>query len=141
MAQAISLKEILNGGCGNQLLLLLFFFIGTIIASFDLQVVLIYPNKFRASSEKEIQNRFSRLQASLISDRNNFSYFNLQLTLMFSFKFLVDGPFGSGKEIRKFKIDFQDGRRSGHLVCTNETILAMFNLKVILILHNKFRVN
>ena len=119
----------------------IFFFIGTIIASFDLQVVLIHPNKFRASSGKEIQNRFSRLRASLISDRNNFSYFNLQLTLMFSFKFLVDGPFGSEKEIRKFKIDFQDGRRSGHLVCTNETILAMFNLKVILILHNKFRVN
>ena len=60
---------------------------------------------------------------------------------MFSFKFLVNGPFGSGKGKRKFKIDFKDGRRSGHLVCTNETILAMFDLKVILILHNKFRAN
>ena len=58
------------------------FRIRMILAIFDLQVTLIFPNKFPVnwpfSSREEVQNRFSRRwpwQPSWISDQDNFSYF------------------------------------------------------------------
>ena len=53
--------------------------IGTILAIFDLQVTLMLPSKFGVNwsfgSGEEAKNRFSRWRPSLISDRNDFSYF------------------------------------------------------------------
>ena len=58
------------------------FWIGTILAIFDLQVVPILPTKFRVNwsfgSGEEAKNRFSRWPPwwpSWISDRKDFSYF------------------------------------------------------------------
>ena len=47
---------------------------------------------------------------------------------------------GLSVQEKKFKIDFQDGRRSGHLLFTIKTILALFDLQVFPILPTKFRV-
>ena len=41
----------------------------------------------------------------------------------------------------KRKIDFQDGGHGGHLEFPNGTILAIFDLQVILMLPSKFGVN
>ena len=52
--------------------------IGTILATFDLQVTLMLPSKFGVNwpfGSEEAKNRFSRLRPSWISDRNDFSYF------------------------------------------------------------------
>ena len=60
-----------------------------ILAIIDLQVTSILPIKFRVNgpffSGGEVQNRFSRWQLwrpSCISNQNNFSYFDLQVTLI-----------------------------------------------------------
>ena len=78
--------------------------------------------KFRANwpfgTEEEAQNRFSRwqpLQPSLISDRNDFSYFLSTVTPILQSVFL------SVKE-KMFKIDFQDGGRGSYLGFLIETI-------------------
>ena len=51
--------------------------IGTILAIFDLQVILMLPSKFGVNwpfgSREEAKNRFSRWRPSWISDRNDFS--------------------------------------------------------------------
>ena len=53
--------------------------IGTILATFDLQVTLMLPSKFGVNwpfgSGEEAKNRFSRWQPSWISDWHDFSYF------------------------------------------------------------------
>ena len=53
--------------------------IGTILATFDLQVTLMLPSKFGVNwpfgSGEEAKNRFSRWRPSWISDRHDFSYF------------------------------------------------------------------
>ena len=64
--------------------------------------------------------------------------FDLQVTPMFSIKFRVNRPFGSGEEA---KIDFQDGHHGGHLGFPIGMILAIFDLQVTLMLPAKFRVN
>ena len=58
------------------------FAIGTILATFDLQVTLMLPSKFGVNwpfgSGEEAKNRFSRWRPwrpSWISDRHDFSYF------------------------------------------------------------------
>ena len=55
------------------------FLIGTILATFDLQVTLMLPSKFGInwpfSSGEEAKNRFSRWRPSWISNRHDFSYF------------------------------------------------------------------
>ena len=65
------------------------------------------PTKFQVRvnwpfvSEEEAKNRFSRWppqQLSWISDQNDFSYFDLQITPMLPTKFQVSWPFGSGEE-------------------------------------------
>ena len=73
------------------------FLIGTILATFDLQVTQMLPPKFRVNwpfgSGEEAKNRFSRWPLPLpswISDRNDFSYMDawisdivdLQVTLI-----------------------------------------------------------
>ena len=63
-----------DGGHGGHL----GFPIGTILASFDLQVTLILPSKFgvnRPFGSEEAKQRFSRWRPSWISDRHDFSYF------------------------------------------------------------------
>ena len=56
--------------------------IGTILATFDLQVTLMLPSKFGVNSPfgsgEDAKNRFSRWlpwRPSWISDQHNFSYF------------------------------------------------------------------
>ena len=55
------------------------FLIGTILATFDLQVTPMLPTKFGVNkpfgSGGEAKNRFSRWPSSWISDWNDFSYF------------------------------------------------------------------
>ena len=48
---------------------------------------------------------------------------------------------GPSVQEKKRKIDFQDGRRGGHLGFSFGTIFAMFDLKVIPLLPTKFQVN
>ena len=55
------------------------FLIGTILATFNLQVTWMLPSKFGVNwlfgSGEEAKNRFSRWPPSWISDRHYFSYF------------------------------------------------------------------
>ena len=80
------------------------FLIGTILATFDLQVTLMLPSKFGViwpfGSGVEAKNRFSRWRPFWISDRHDFSYFDLQVTQMLPTKFRVNWPFGSGEEAK-----------------------------------------
>ena len=96
------------------------------------------PSKFGVNwpfgSGEEAKNRFSRWRPSWISDRHDFSYLDLQVTLMVPSKFGVNWPFGSGEA----KIDFQDG---GHLGFPIGTILAIFDLRVTPLLPTKYQVN
>ena len=69
------------------------------ISYFCSQITLILPTKFRVSwslgSGEEAQNRFSRWQPwrpSLISDRNEFTYFDLQVTPMLPIDIRVNRP-------------------------------------------------
>ena len=48
---------------------------------------------------------------------------------------------GLSVQEKNYKIHFQDGGRGGHLGFLIETILAIFHLKLALILPTKFRVN
>ena len=54
------------------------FQIGTILAIFDLQIILMLPTKFQVNrpfrSGEEVKNRFSKWWPSWISNRNDFSY-------------------------------------------------------------------
>ena len=82
----------------------------------------------------------------LVFDRQEFSYFDLQVTLMLPTKFGVNWPFGSGevakkKKKKKKKKKFQDGGHGGHLGFPIGTILAIFDVQIILILPAKYRVN
>ena len=61
--------------------------------------------------------------------------FDLPVTPIFPTKFLV--MWLSVQE--KFKIDFQDGCRGGHLGFPIQTILAIFDLQVALIFPTKFQ--
>ena len=104
---------------------------------FDLQVTPMLLSKFQVNwllcSGDEAKNRFSR-----ISDWKEFSYFDLQVTQMLPTKFQSVGVLVQEK---KRKIDFQDGRHSGHLRFPIRRILAVFDLQVTLMLPTKFRVN
>ena len=51
-------------------------------------------------SGEEAKNRFSRWQGSWISNQNDFSYFDLLVTLMLHVKFQDKWPFVSGKEAK-----------------------------------------
>ena len=73
-----------------------------------------------------------------ISDRNNLSIFDPQITPVLPTKFQVNGPFGSGDE---GKIDFQDGRHGGHLGFIIHKILSIFDVQVNPMLPTNFQVN
>ena len=66
-----------------------------ILAIFDL-----LPSKFGVNwpfgSGEEAKNRFSRWWPSWISDRNDFSIFDLQVTPMLPSKYQVNWPRGVG---------------------------------------------
>ena len=61
------------------------------------------PSKFGVNwpfgSGEEAKNRFSRWRPSWISDRYDFTIFDLQATLMLPSKFRVYCPFSSEKEV------------------------------------------
>ena len=88
---------------------------------------------------EEAKNRFSRWLPAWISDRHEFSYFFIYkspwcfLATLESIGLLV--------QEKKRKIDFQDGGHGGHLGFPIGTILAIFNLQVILMFPSKFGVN
>ena len=56
--------------------------------------------------------------------------FDLQVTLIHPTKLKVSWPFGSGKEEKKLKIDFQDGQYGSHQGCLTGSILAIFDLNI-----------
>ena len=66
--------------------------------------------------------------------------FDLLVTPMLPSKFVVNWPFGSGKEAKKKK-DFQDGCYGGRLGFPIGTILAIFDLQFTPMLPSKFGVN
>ena len=74
--------------------------IGTILATFDLQVTLMVPSKFGVNwplgSGEEAKNRFSRWRPSWISDRTILAVFDLQVTPMLPTKYQVNWPRGVG---------------------------------------------
>ena len=89
------------------------------------------PSRFGVNwpfySGEEAKNRFSRWppwRPSWISDQHDFSFFDLQVTLMLPTKFGVKWLFGS----EEAKIDFQDGSHGGHFGFPIGTILAIFDL-------------
>ena len=102
------------------------FLIETSFATFDLQITPMLPTEFQVNwpfgSGVEAKNRISRWpprRSSWISDRNNFSFFDIQVTPCFlpSFKSV-----GLLVQEKKRKIDFQDSRHSGHFGFQNGTI-------------------
>ena len=102
------------------------------------------PTKFKVNKpfgsgeEAKNKNRFSRWppwQLSWISDQNDFSYF-----LSMSPRCFLPSleSIGLSVQVKKRKIDFQDG---GHLVFPIGTILAIFDLQVTPMLPTKYLVN
>ena len=83
------------GNCGGHLV----FPIGTILAIFDLQVTSMILTKFQVhwpfDSGEEAKSRFSRWLPFWISDRNDFSYFDLSVSSQLAFD--------SGEEAKKKK--------------------------------------
>ena len=63
--------------------------------------------------------------------------FDLQVTPIFPTKFQVNWP---AVQWKKFKIDFQDGGRGGHLGFPSKRFY-FFYLQVVLILPSRFRVS
>ena len=92
------------------------------------------------SSEEEAKNRFSKwrpLQPSLISDRNDFSYF-LSTSLWCLLPSLKSIYFSVQE--KKLKIDFKDGGHGIHLGFQIGTILPILKY-VTPMLRTKFKVN
>ena len=90
----------------------------------------------------EAKNRFSRWlpwRPSWISDQQDFSFFFIYKSPQCFLESLVS--IGLSVEEKKRKIDFQDGGHGGHLGFPIGTILAIFDLKVTLMLPSKFGVN
>ena len=108
----------------------------TILAIFDLQVILMFSTKFRVNwllgLGEEAKNRFSRwtpwrnfgghlgFSIGMILD-----IFDVQVTPMLPTKFGINCLL---VEEKKQKIDFQDGGHGGHLGFPIGTILSIFNL-------------
>ena len=104
------------------------------------------PTKFRVnwpfSSGEEAKNRFSRWlpwRPSWISHWHNFSYFFIYKSPRCFLPSLEST--GLSVQEKKRKIDFQDGCHGGHLGFPIGTILAIYDLQVILMLPRKFGVN
>ena len=113
---------------------------------FYLQVTLILPTQFGVNlpfgSGNKVKNRFSRWlpwQPSWISYRNDFSY--LWSTSHPDASYQVSSELAFGFRRRIEKIDFQDGYHDAHLGFPISTILAIFDIQVILMLPSKFGVN
>ena len=116
-----------------------------ILAIFDLQVTQLLPTNFRVNwpfgSGEEVKNRFSRWlpwRPSWFYDRHDFSYF--WSTSPRCFLPSLESTDLSVQE-KKQKIDFQDGCHGSHLGFPIGTILAIFDLQVILMVPSKFGVN
>ena len=88
-----------------------------------------------------MKNRFSRQQPwrpSLISDRNNFSYFTSTSHTNASYQLPSQMAFRFSR--RNKKIDFQNGGHGGHLGFLIEMIFSFFYLQVTSMLPTKFQV-
>ena len=110
-----------------------------ILATFDLQVTPLLLTRFPvywSFGSGEVQNRVSRWQPSWISDRNHFNYFFRLSQSDISYQ--ISSQFAFRHRKNKLKIDVQDGGYTGLLI---ETIFAIFDVQVALILHIKFIVN
>ena len=70
-----------DGNCGGNLV----FQNGVILATFDLQVTLMIHTKFHLAFRfrRISKYKFLRWPTSWISDRNDFSYFDLPVTLSY----------------------------------------------------------
>ena len=128
-----SKKDFQDGRRGDHL----GFLIRTSLAIFDLQVTtLILSIKFRVNcpfgSVEDIQNWFSRWP--LI--KTILSLFGLYFTPILSTTFRVDWL-----SIQKFKADFQDCARGGHLGFPIGMILTIYDLQDTPILPTKFKVH
>ena len=89
-----------SDGCSGHL----GFLIRTIFASFDLRVMLILSTKFPVSwsfGSADVQDSFARWQLSWISDRNNFSFYYLQVTKLLPAKIRAHWPFPSWRSSSK----------------------------------------
>ena len=116
--------------------------IGTILATFDLQVTPMLPTKFRVNcpfrSGEEANNRLSRWRPSWFPIGTILAFLDLQVTLMLPTKFRVNWLL---LLMKKQKIDFQDSPHGGHPGFTIGMNLAIFDLQVTQMLPTKFRVN
>ena len=95
----------------------------------------------RLSVQEKKRKRFSKWQpwwSSLISDLNDFSYFDLLVTPMLSTKFQDNWLFGSGEVVKN---RFSRWQPCGHLGFPIGTILSIFYLEVIPMLPTKFHVH
>ena len=112
--------------------------IGTILATFDLQVTLImlmtqFSRPFGSGEEAKKQiSRWPPWRPSW----NYLAIFDLQVISMLP-NITRFESIGLSVQEKKRKIDFQDGRHGFPI----GTILAVFDLQVTPMLHNKFRVN
>ena len=104
------------------------------------------PTKFQVNWHlglgEEGKKRFSRWppwRPSSISDQQDFSYFDIQVTLILPTKFGVNWPFGSGNKVKnRFSRWLPLG---SHLGFPIGTILAIFDLQATPMHPTKFRVN
>ena len=119
--------------------------IGIILAISALPGTPMHRTKFRVNwpfgSGEEAENRFSRWRPcwqSWISDRNDFSFFNLHVTLMFPTKFHASWPFGSGEEA---KIYFYDSGHGSYIGIPIVKDLDSFDFQVTPMLPTKFQIN
>ena len=116
--------------------------IGTILATFDLQVTPMLPTKFRVNWHfglEEAKNRFSRWppwRPSWIKDRQKFSFFLIYKSPQCFLPGLES--IGFWVQEKKRKIDFQDGC---HLEIPIGMILAIFDLRVTPMLPTRFGFN
>ena len=106
------------------------FLIGTILATFDLQVTSMFPTKFRVNWHlglgEDAKNRFGFTIGTILA------IFDLQVTPMLPSKESI----GLSVQEKKQKRDFQ-----GHVGFSIGTILAVFDLQVTPMLPSKFEVN
>ena len=121
----------------------LWFPIRMILAIFDQQVTMILPTKFQVNwpigSGEEVKHRYSRWpprQQSWISDPNNFSYFWSTSHPYASYHVLSQWAFPFWRRSKKYIV-----KMAAMLWLLILTILAIFDLQVILMLPTKFQVN
>ena len=81
--------------------------IRTTLVIFELQVTPMIPTSFKSigllvqEKKRKLDFQDGHHRTSWISNQKDFSFFDLQVTLMLPSKFQVNWPFGSGEEVNK----------------------------------------